>query len=270
MFCGVRRPGNRMSGEHFWSDWMGPLLPQRSHRLEELINYTRPPGRTVQGRTERTLPGAPHSKKIEVVCKKCNSEWMSVLEGRVRPFLSPMIKGQFVALDEVARGMVARWIVLKTLVMEQEKPIGTKALPLHTDAEYQDFMNSWHVPDGFKIWIGHSDTQGDWGNSFSRYTGGIGIFRGDIPPTDFVPPAKPPNIQTITWGIGHLRVFVASTTDPDVRDGIGWNLGHFLPLWPIAEGDIVWPPSLRVLDQDMIELKELLLRYTEAGPHKLS
>jgi len=259
-----------MSGEHLWSDWMGPLLPTGTHRLEELLNYTPAPGRRLREQRARTREGAPHTVKIEVVCQDCNSGWMNRLEEQARPYIAPMIKGQFVALDEVARGIAARWIVLKVLVLEQQRPIGTKASAIHTKGAYQDFMTFSHIPDGFKVWIGHSEIMGAWGSSFSRYIGGLSVYQGDLPPKTLKTPGHPPNSQTITWGIGHLRVFAVSTTDLDVHDAVRWNLPHFLPLWPIAEGDMVWPPPLRVTDQDMIELKELVLRFTENGARRLA
>jgi hypothetical protein len=196
---------------------------------------------------------------------------MNRLEERARPFIAPMIKGQFVALDEVARGTVARWIVLKVLVLEQERPTGMTATAIHTKGAYQDFMASSHVPDGFKIWIGHSETVGTWGSSFSRYIGGLNIFEGDdLPPPEIKPPGLPPNTQTIAWGIGHLRIFVVSTTNVDVHEVLRWNLPHFLLLWPIVSDDVVWPPQRRVTDEDMIELRELVLRHTDHGPRRLT
>ena len=81
-------------------------------------------------------------------------------------------------------------------------------------------------------------------------------------PPDFDPDSRPRNIQSITWGIGNLRVFAVSTTDLDVHNGLSYRFPNVLPLWPL-NGDMVWPPSITADDAYMFDLARMLGRETE-------
>ena len=233
MFCGVRRPGNRMSGEHLWSDWMKDLLPPGTEYIEELINFTAPPVKKIKDVITRSRQGGAHTKKIEVVCGDCNSVWMSKLENRVKPFAAPMIKGQFVALDKAARISLAKWITLKILVLEQEHPIGTPPSPIHPQSSLCDFKDAQLIPSGIRIWIGHG-VGTEWQTRVSRWSGGMSLVAGENFPADFRPPTGPRNIESVTWGIGHLRLFVIATTDSNVHDRLIYDMSGLTSLWPLG------------------------------------
>jgi hypothetical protein len=71
--------------------------------------------------------GTANTKKIKVVCQRCNSGWMGTLEGDVQPLLVPLIKGTSSALDAAARQIIAEWIVMKILVAEHISYLGHPA-----------------------------------------------------------------------------------------------------------------------------------------------
>ena len=74
------------------------------------------------GRTDRRglSDAAPTVTLANMVCQECNNTWMSRLENRrVKPFLAPMLTNEHaVTLDETRQRDLARWAVIKVLLME--------------------------------------------------------------------------------------------------------------------------------------------------------
>jgi hypothetical protein len=244
---------------------MKVLLPATAEYNEEIINFTPSPDKKVKEVITRSRQGAAYTKKIEVVCEECNSAWMNRLDTRARSFVGPMIKGQFVALNELARIWLAKWVTLKVLVLEQERPIGTPASPIHPQSALVDFKDAQLIPSGIRIWIGHGGGP-QWQTRMSRWSGGISLIEGESLPADFRPPVGARNIESVTWGVGHLRLFAIGTTDLDVHNRLVYDMGSMIPLWPIGKTDIVWPPSFDTTDATMFNLMTFLTELTAKGP----
>ena len=60
--------------------------------------------------------------KIRCVCEHCNNGWMSELEGRVQPYLQPLLLGQSGALDSPGQTAIATWAVKTAMVLEGMEP----------------------------------------------------------------------------------------------------------------------------------------------------
>ena len=60
--------------------------------------------------------------KIRCVCEQCNNGWMSRLEGRVQPFLQPLLIGASGALDMVGQTTIATWAVVTVVHRSMTDP----------------------------------------------------------------------------------------------------------------------------------------------------
>jgi hypothetical protein len=114
MFCAR---GN-LSKEHVWPAWAAEHLPAAVARDETLQTVV---GSDAQTQTN-SRPGSLKHKKLRVVCAFCNSGWMSVIENDAKYVVMPMMLGQGLLLDESAQRLLARWIALKIMVVDQSPP----------------------------------------------------------------------------------------------------------------------------------------------------
>ncbi len=256
-----------MSEEHIWPEWMHKILPESSHYVEERYNY---PASTEENRRigsllQRERQGAPKSKRIPVVCRTCNSGWMSGLETAVKPFLGPMIQNSFAAISKERRRLLTQWFLLKTMVIEHDRSMGLKvAEVIHFAKDRADFMNYRQIPPGFRVWIGAGHGS-EWELRFSHYVGGAVASSTPFLPQGFDPAGRPKNVQSVAWGIGKVRAFVASTTSPDVHQLFNWALPNFVRLWPSDELDFIWPPRSVVSDEQMFNLARRMMDLSDAA-----
>jgi hypothetical protein len=108
-------------------------------------------------------------------------------------------------------------------VLEHERSLGSAAAdPVHDQADRTSFMQHSQIPPGFRAWVGNGSGK-DWANSMYRFVGNAMVSATPFFPANFNPPARPKNVQSITWGIGNLRVFAISTTDANLYEGANWT-----------------------------------------------
>ena len=265
IFCGGGAvPGNPMTGEHLWSNWMAKanLLPRVSNQyIETATKERRYTGEA--SNVQRYREGAPNQKKIKVVCKKCNSGWMNALETEVQPILAPLIKERKIILDRKKRKTLAEWIVLKMLVAEHTAYRNHAPDPLYTKDDRNAFMLRRIIPQGIRIYLVRQRGL-KWATGYNRRASGI----GDGPPLH--PLQKDPtgtkNVQAITWGLGALLIYISAITDAEIRPIFRFvKMPEFRRLWPLTVSDLDWPPPYRVNDGFIDDLAGALGRYLDAN-----
>src|SRR3954469_13275208 len=83
IFCG----GTPLSKEHFFAEWMHDYLPPKPS-----THYVA--GSDLIGRPGKMFrPGNVFERHLRVVCKACNSGWMSTLQNEAKPILIPLMQG---------------------------------------------------------------------------------------------------------------------------------------------------------------------------------
>jgi hypothetical protein len=192
IFC---ERGN-LSKEHFWPEWAADHLRDSSARKETLEI-------TSKGAAEQTQtvsrPGSLKHKKLRLVCQLCNNEWMSVIENDAKRVVLPMLLGQSLFLEENAQRLLARWIALKVMVVDQSRSehaiIGLE--------ERKAFMQQGVMPDHLQIELARCG-QSPWDLAMARRT--ANLFPMEKRPKDLIGAAHRQNIQTTTFGIGQLVV----------------------------------------------------------------
>jgi hypothetical protein len=119
IFCGK----GGLSKEHLFADWLRELFPRTPHDTRtqgetwfeaSAGQWTSPLRRSFQGHTG--------SKKLRVVCTKCNNNWVSGIDDAVRNALVPLILGHAIVLDDTLQHKLATWITKVTIVAEYINP----------------------------------------------------------------------------------------------------------------------------------------------------
>ena len=253
-------PGNPMTGEHLWSDWMSKakLLPEGGEYIEFKNTFRRQSSESISLFT-RTRQGTANTKTIKVVCQRCNSGWMGTLEREARPFLTPLIQGASILLDSRIRRTLAEWVVMKVLIAEHNQYSGHPADPIFDQAARTTFKGSRAIPDGIRIVIGMQESM-KWVTGFHRHATGLG-FTSNLPPSP-PPITRTKNVQSVTWGMGKFLVHVTAATDPNVFGMFALEQTESLQaLWPLTIADITWPPRFFVTDPFIDDLASALERY---------
>jgi hypothetical protein len=265
IFCeGGAVPGNKMSREHLWSDWMakGNLLPKTAEYVEIQKTFRRRTTKVIV-EASRSRQGHAGTKKIGGVCEECNSEWMSRLETAVKSTLIPLIKGESFILDVISRGVLARWITLKALVAEHDTIGENQKDPIFSQAERTRFYNDRTMPPGIKIWLAKQNGS-TWATGYHRHATGLSAATIDSS-FEEPSPVTPKNLQTITWGIGKLLVLFHAATDPGVYVSLDIDRpDRLIPLWPLQNGNIIWPPTFVFNDAMADDLAEISVRLVES------
>jgi hypothetical protein len=158
IFCGD--PAN--SKEHVFAEWMHPYLPSpkgvvSTHKPPHTLQVTKishdgttsvePPR---SGQFNR--PGEMKSKRLRVVCKPCNNEWMSVLQTTAKPILLPFIQGTWATLTPASQRILAAWITGYAMVAEKSGDL-SEAFTQAQRKEFKDQGDTREPRKNCLIWI---------------------------------------------------------------------------------------------------------------------
>lgn len=238
IFCG----GYGLSKEHVLPDWLRqifPRLPTDTHTWGVLQNVdtATPSIRRTRGQ------GQIGSKKVRVVCKKCNTGWLSTMEDETKATLSPIVSPGFAhSLSVDAQQRLATWIAKTTMTAE----FLVKERPAISQAERERFKDR-KLPDAhWQIWVSsYVGTRWRKGGIFHH---GLGLY---IPPEPMRVGVR--NTQYTVIGLGRLVCIALSST----AQGFTMDLSEPLKvatrqLWPPLGQDQMWP-SDRSLDDNSVE-----------------
>jgi hypothetical protein len=156
-------------------------------------------------------------------------------------------------LTENNQKSIARWLVMKFMVIEIVKPDE----PITPQSERYYVMGNNSTPPNWRIWIGHQKAN-FWKTAYWTEAATLGIVSPDKPPS---PPnnsfAK--NTQSISFGIGDLFVQTIHMT----VTGLGYNLpSEFRALrqiWPF-QANFLWPPGSILLGRDSANIANAFWR----------
>jgi hypothetical protein len=198
-FCGR----TDLTREHIWPRWLRKYL-----KYDDTGHHGHGTGGVeMQGRIGTLHPnsvrfrtGDIRSRKVRLVCRKCNSEWMSRLQQKAKPLLLPLIRGEWIDLSANDQKIISSWAIMFTMVIELLDP----RTDAHSFDQRNEFSKTSEPPPGWFIWIGQAN---DWPWPFWHYGWGIHPDR----PKDFTPL---PNVQTTTFGVGHLLFHTLSFGPP--------------------------------------------------------
>jgi hypothetical protein len=236
IFCG----GSPTTREHIWADWLRAFVPKN------MVNHTEMSAMIHKDCVERSVRrwgGDPRSRRIQVVCRSCNNEWMSDLQKAVKPVLLPLIRGEPALLTPARQATVAAWAAMSVMCAEYFNPSRVAVPQTSRDGFYQ----SRTPPQDWKIWIGNYQ-RGDWPGHWCHNSLCIADEAPELNDEGF----HPPNVQTTTFVVGKLYIHAFSCPYPDIVAKVQpaqRTISLLAQVWPLRENFIAWPPQA-MLDRD--------------------
>jgi hypothetical protein len=231
-FC----PNDATDGEHFWSAWIGELFDSRGYNFRR---FTIGAGNLKKWRRPKL------DEKTKVVCKPCNNNWMSVLEGRRKATFAGMIRdGSEMCLLSRGIALLAAFAFKCAVVADHaDFRIG----PFFSNFDRYRFRESLQVPKGVRMWIGaFNDPIGRQGvyTSYRATAEQYGMFR-DL------------EFYVFTFVAGHLAFQVHATRStaihkmgrdlPRVELETHWDTRAATEFWPNEFGfPVTWPPPIHI------------------------
>lgn len=240
-----------MSKEHIFGLWLKELFPRDANTTHISARISWPKKLISSAPIDRREHGQGHSgsKKLRVVCKKCNTSWMSKLEAWAKTALPPMIIGRRCNLVPSGQMGLATWAAKTAMVAEYFEPRGDSI----TQEERTWLMGNRKPPAGWFVWIG-SYRGTDWGN--------LTIFqsRAALSPTPVrSPDVAPYYIQATTFGLGHTLFCVLSSSLPDIGNNFaGVEPFGLVQIWPPQPRSILWPAVTILGDSDAYNVANLI------------
>jgi len=235
---------SKISGEHVIPEWVAGLFPE-----EEQMTYG-----IVQGDGSlKDFQARPFQQTVNVVCKPCNTGWMSRLEGAVNPKLGPMIQSARVTrLTPRTQKLLAAWAVKTALMLEHLHP-APRIIP---ESEYPRLYAEQQPPRGYLVFLSRWSPEIDARRKalvVSR-TSRVNEFsvRSDATEEEIRETRKRADLFfsgtytlfQVMFAIGHAAFAVIGHNAPMT---LGFNVGPGLQnvaqrIWP-REHSVTWPPK---------------------------
>jgi hypothetical protein len=237
IFCTQQPPAVKITNEHVFADWLREIFPRDATTTHSHGIITWPLQGSPQVRpavwVRPRQQGHSGSKKVGVVCRSCNSGWLSnEIEEAAKPILIPLIAGRDGTLIRHMQRVLATWAVKTTMTAEH---INKGKAVVH-QSERTWLKDNLSPPAGWFVYAApYSGTK--WRD--------LGIFQHtsklEIPTGDHSAPTEH-NIGLTFMGLGRLFFLVHHTTWSRLWDILGREVRHVHRIWPPSSGIIQWPP----------------------------
>jgi hypothetical protein len=235
MFCG--KSGQGLSREHVVPNWIGKVLPgvgNFTHRLD------------IDGGSPKFAYSARDMDfKAKIVCMSCNNGWMSGIEDRVIPILTPLLNGEARELTSTEQRSVALWACKTAMVFAHAGGILPAGLKESCRWIYKHLTPS----PGSHCWLGRfADVDTDLD---------LRTYKFHTVPIEMTRPSQPDvRHSALVWTAGIGQLAVINLTMPtglgrsDVTVG-GVPAEWLHPVWPNDDNNITWPPPLTLSEEHL-------------------
>lgn len=219
-----------MSKEHFWPEWLAPHLSPtavNAHISELHVGEGKQPVR-LKKRMERQ--GTVNTKKIRVVCAKCNNGWMSVVESSAKSVLLGLLNNRLtLSIEETMT--LSQWVAIKSIIGEH----ATESTALTPPVDRQALYEHREIPGYFRFFVALHSLES--AAAYHRHSTTVSRSLGG--PLPALPEGITRNIQTTSFLVGRLCFYTvairASGVDPALLD----------PTFPMH---CIWPVPGQSLD----------------------
>jgi hypothetical protein len=232
IFCLARG----MTYEHVWPDWLKRYVPKTIPKHGQFIAEISK-DRSTFSSSIKTWAGDPQSRRLPVVCGRCNGGWMKDLQDAAKPILEPILAGKPALITPYQQKLMAAWAAMCVMTGEYYSP-EFASIPF-SDRDYLRLYRE--PPKDWRIWIGRY-LRGRWAGYWIHHS---------VPLVEDIPEGGrdavlPPNTQTTTFIVGQIYIHAFSSALPNITNK--WRLDLQGPtilaqLWPIKEGFITWPTN---------------------------
>lgn len=239
IFCG----SSDLSREHVWADWLKEYIKKDALNHSRMDATLHP---TISEYERQKVSGDLRSHRLKVVCRSCNSGWMSRLQKQAKPYLLPLLKGETVSIDAAAQEIISAWITMFVMVAEYFNPYKVST----SQEQRRRFFDDPKCPVNWKIWIGDFDRE-NWPGLLVHFA--LPISSAEHVPETMDNGLPRPNTQTMTFVVGRLYVHVcASVTDLFAN----WTVANsrlLALICPAQQSVVPWPmKTLSDRDADSI------------------
>lgn len=249
VFCDSDGPLTR---EHAIPRWLGEVLHDMepdSAGAEWRSHYT------AGGLVERDRQHDIHRPVVVVraVCEACNTGWMAALEGRVKPIMEPMVRGQRVTLSPVEQLEVATWASKTVFALEAHEP--TTALALVEDRQL--IRTELRPPFHHRVRLAHRDEVGE-----------SLVLKMLVAQSEDAKDDRPDTFASLL-GIGFLLIQVWGGHGADTGPGlaqVGTKIGRAVMIWPPVPVSVEWPPVTPVREEDFDEFAREVVPWADDSP----
>jgi hypothetical protein len=253
IFCSLRK---KMSKEHVFPAWLEDFVPVLKQTHGAFAIAWNQEKKEFQKILEKKH-GSPSTKiTVRVVCRDCNSEWMSRLENAAKPSLIKLIQGEKCTISSDEQRTIATWIAKTVMTADYRFPDGGTA----SEMERSLLKTLLEPPGGWYVSI--ADYQG------KRWRDG-GLFRQSF--TTDGPRKTKLHIRTTCFGLG--RFFAHTIIVPSVVQILPYfeDKSSLRRLWPDLHRDLIWPPEKYLEDPDANYVIGTAARaFAEPEPHDLA
>jgi hypothetical protein len=234
----------KITNEHIISQWVDEVLT--SSILGSDMSFERTIVKAGVARQTNTW-SVERVAVIEqrLVCKECNSGWMSELEGKAKSLLKPMILGHSATLTTDQQLTIATWAAMKTMV--HDFVWGADQPPVSPQADRDIVMRERRPPVNMQIRLAAVGSKGRPVAVFHR------VHQRKLPP------GQAPTAQdlvfcvTIVLGCLVVQIFGGPATTANKFDQTTKITPNFLSIYPPNVDAINWPPAM-VLDDASLEV----------------
>ena len=231
-FCG----SEGVNKEHIWPDWLRKVtLESRGATGQKRFK-----AEIERDNVTKEFQSSGLQMTVRMPCEKCNSGWMSSLEGGVKDWMTPMVyRGEKVLLERDQQLALARWALKTAMVYEFISPNE----PMYfTESERKAFKERFEIPENVWIWAG-------------RYDGPR--------PMHAVQRRSPKDALAFTLfsvtfcaNFFAFQVFAYRSSVGDLsRYPVGTTRERLHQIWPAPQCD-VWPPETTIDDEALAVLDD--------------
>jgi hypothetical protein len=249
-----------LSGEHIWPKWSAKYFPRTPHdkRIEaRMSSELKSRIQTLTAREERH--GHTTTKKLRVVCRKCNETWMKDIEDGAKPSLEPMIRGHRAVLCLDQQTALATWVTLKMMVVD----LSISGDSVFSEMDRNDFRTTRVIKPYMKIWL--FPYCGEWWRSAMRQEAALFSPSPTAFPSPSDRPLRPKNTKLFVIGFGNLLAAAIFSQITELGDYATIDFsGPVAHLWPSRTGAILWPPGLPIDDKAAQYVAQTLERFSQS------
>jgi hypothetical protein len=189
------------------------------------------------------------NKRLRVVCRACNSGWMSEVESSAKRILIPLICATPISLNAESQTLVALWAAMRSAVFERDDP---KFAAL-TEAEYRHIKDRRSPPPNWHVFLASYEGV-EWDTRIFHYGASLQKF-GEPYPTQ-------PNTQMTIIGFGKaVLVAISSTSKAAQKALLKLSPAEMTMIWP-EQTSLEWPFSKAMSDD---ELRRIAYGFGSAG-----
>lgn len=182
------------------------------------------------------------------VCHDCNTGWMSDLETKAAPLLTPMLRGKVVNLSLEQQATVALWAAKFVLMFQQTKPPEYQSI---VAAHYRWVYKHKAPPPSTVVRLGcyTGDQRPPY---YDEYSLELGVPDPRRPNAPLEEPSLVVGYRSVLlFGALIMEVTGTNLAEPVENIWLGETSLAMLPVWPIERRVLEWP-SLYAFDDPVI------------------